>query len=89
MADTTILKADGANAPRGEAKPALRRDCETAAHVVAGRAEPTIEGQTAPLSPGGSRVVPRGGEPSHRVPEAQTAVAAARPPCQVHGRDAG
>ena len=70
-----------------QAKGAVRRDYEIVGHVIAGRAELTIEGQTIRLEPGDSWLVPAGAEHSYRILEVFSAVEATAPPAQVHGRD--
>ena len=51
-----------------------RSPYETLGYVIAGRAELTIEGQTAVLSPGVSWLVPANAEHTYRVLEPFTAV---------------
>jgi quercetin dioxygenase-like cupin family protein len=68
-------------------KAPARRDHETIGHVIAGRAELAVEGQTLRLEPGDSWLVPAGAEHAYRVLEPFTAVEATAPPAQVHGRD--
>jgi len=72
----------------GPAQAAVRRAYEAVGFVIAGRAELTLEGQTALLEPGSSWVVPKGAEHSYRILESFTAVEATTPPLEVHGRDA-
>ncbi len=40
---------EGSARPRHPAKPPVRRDYETVGYAIAGRVEPTIEGQTVLL----------------------------------------
>lgn len=60
-------------------KPAHRSPYETLGYVVAGRAELTIEGQTAALEPGVSYLVPANAEHSYRILERFTAVECTAP----------
>ena len=69
-------------------KPATRRDYETVGHVIAGKAELTVEGQTIKLAPSNSWLVLAGAEHAYRIVAEFTAVEATAPPAQVHGRDA-
>ena len=52
---------------------------ETLGYVVAGRAELTVEGQTAALSPGVSYLVPANAEHTYRIIETFTAVECTSP----------
>ena len=60
-------------------KPPHRSPYETLGYVVAGRAELTIEGQTAALSPGVSHLVPANAEHTYRIIETFTAVECTSP----------
>ena len=55
------------------AKSPHRSPYETLGYVIAGRAELTIEGQTAALNPGDSYLVPANAEHSYRILERFTA----------------
>lgn len=57
-------------------KPMHRRDYEVVGYVVAGRAELVIDGETVPLQPGDSWVVPAGAEHTYRIIKSFTAVEA-------------
>ena len=70
-----------------QTKAAVRREYETVGYVIAGRAELSLEGQLVKLAPGDSWLVPAQAEHSYRILEPFTAVEAASPPAQVHGRD--
>ena len=61
------------------AKTAHRSPYETLGYVVAGRAELTIEGQTATLGAGDSYLVPANAEHSYRILERFTAVECTAP----------
>ena len=56
-----------------------RSPYETLGYVIAGRAELTIEGQTAELGPGVSYLVPANAEHSYRIIETFTAVECTSP----------
>lgn len=56
-----------------------RSPYETLGYVIAGRAELTIEGQTTPLAPGDSWLVPANAEHTYRIIEAFTAVECTAP----------
>ncbi len=56
-----------------------RSPYETLGYVVAGRADLTIQGQTASLKPGDSYLVPANAEHSYRITEAFTAVECTAP----------
>ena len=55
---------------------------ETLGYVIAGRAELTIEGQVAQLSPGVSYLVPANAEHTYRIIETFTSVECTSPPQQ-------
>lgn len=57
-----------------------RSPYETIGYVIAGRAELTIEGQTAPVGPGDSYLVPANAEHTYRIIEPFTAVECTSPP---------
>ncbi len=59
-----------------------RSPYETLGYVVAGRAELTIEGETAQLSAGVSYLVPANAEHTYRIIEPFTAVECTAPPQQ-------
>ena len=61
------------------AKSPHRSAYETLGYVIAGRAELTIEGQTATLSPGDSYLVPANAEHSYNILERFTAVECTAP----------
>ena len=60
-------------------KAAHRSPYETLGYVIAGRAELTIEGQTATLNTGDSYLVPANAEHSYRILERFTAVECTAP----------
>lgn len=64
-----------------------KRDYETVAYVISGRAWLEVEGQQVRLEPGDSWLVPAHATHSYRILEPFTAVEATAPPAQVHGRD--
>jgi quercetin dioxygenase-like cupin family protein len=66
--------------PAGIEKRPAKRDYETVGYVIKGRAEITIEGEVAMLTPGSSWVVPKGAEHTYEIFEAFTAIEANSPP---------
>ncbi len=74
-------------AGRSDGMGAHARDYETVGYVISGRAELTMAGETVPLNPGDSWVVPAGAEHDYRILEAFTAVEATSPPARAAGRD--
>ena len=65
-----------------------RSPYETLGYVVAGKAELTIEGESVPLSPGTSWLVPANAEHTYRIIERFTAIECTAPP-QKRPVDAG
>ena len=53
---------------------------ETLGYVIAGRAELTIEGETATLEPGDSYLVPANAEHTYRILETFSAIECTSPP---------
>ena len=66
--------------PAGIEKQPARRDYETVGYVISGRAEITVEGVSAMLTPGASWVVPKGAEHTYEIFEPFTAIEANSPP---------
>lgn len=64
-------------------KPPHRSPYETIGYVISGRVELTIEGETAPLEPGDSWLVPADTEHTYRIVETFTAVECTSPPALV------
>lgn len=73
--------------PSDEKEGLHSRDYETVGYVVRGRAELSLEGQTAILEEGDSWVVPAHSDHSYKILEPFEAVEATSPPAEVHGRD--
>ena len=67
-------------------KAAHRSPYETIGYVVSGRAELTIEGETVPLEPGDSWLVPAETEHTYRIVETFTAIECTSPPAIVAAR---
>lgn len=65
--------------PAGIEKKPARREYETVGYVISGRAEVTIEGVSAMLTPGSSWVVPKGAEHTYEIYETFTAIEANSP----------
>ena len=65
--------------PAGIEKKPMRREYETVGYVISGRAEITIEGESAMLTPGTSWVVPKGAEHTYEILEDFTAIEANAP----------
>lgn len=76
------------NEQPGAPKEAVARPYETVGYVLQGRAELILEGQTLPLEPGDSWVVPHQAVHSYRILEAFTAVEATHPPAHQAQADA-
>ena len=69
--------------PAGVEKKPIRRDYETLGYCIAGRAEVSIEGEVAMLTPGTSWLVPKGAEHTYEILEAFTAIEVSSPPTKV------
>ena len=66
-------------------KPPRRNRYETVGYVLKGRAELVVDGQTVPLGPGDSWLVPAEAEHTYRILERFTAIEATSPPAALHG----
>jgi quercetin dioxygenase-like cupin family protein len=75
------------NEPPGTTMETSERDYETVGHVLGGRAELRLEGQTVLLEPGDCWVVPARARHSYSIPEKFSAVEATTLPARVHARD--
>ncbi|MGF1535876.1 MAG: cupin domain-containing protein [Elainellaceae cyanobacterium] len=68
-------------------KPEQARPYETVGYVIEGRGELLMGGNTIPLTPGDSWVVPKGIAHTYRILESFRAVEATSPPARVGDRD--
>ncbi|ALN72617.1 cupin domain-containing protein [Aureimonas sp. AU20] len=71
-----------------EDKPLRTNDYETVGYVLSGRAELLVNGETIPLEPGDSWLVPKGAEHTYRILERFTAIEATSPPALKAGHGA-